>query len=112
MDSAGAKRWYFEFGFLAAQADFVHAQTVYELPSSPDNTRIFLRGSGLTVGVGYRPDKGPWFYQLNYEMAYYEKLEIVGEVRNLHPIDVERALNASYFVNTVVITVGLDVFGR
>jgi hypothetical protein len=106
------RRWYLEFLFAARQTDYIHAESVYSIPQSPDYVRLFIRGGGFSIGAGYRPIKGPYFFQVNYELDHYETLEIVGEVNHLHQIVAEPALNSNYFTHSLFITVGLDVFGR
>lgn len=106
------RRWYLEFGILGLETDFVHAETVYVSPESQDYTRLFLRGGGFSLGVGYRPDNGPFFIQINYELDHYETLLVVGDVKNLHPTLAEPALDSNYFVSSIYVTVGIDVFGR
>lgn len=111
-DSIGNRRWYLEFGLQAMQTDFIGAENVYIVPGSPDYSRLFLRGGGFSLGVGYRPVAGPWFYQLNYRLNHYEALQIVGMVNYLHPVLAEVPLNSNYFIHSIVLLVGLNVFGR
>lgn len=111
-DSAGRKRAYLELGFLGLESEFLNAEKVYVVPESPDYSRLFLRGSGFSFGAGYRPKTGPWFFQANYELDYYEFLEVVAEVNHLHPILAQPSLNYNYFVHSVVLTIGLDVFPK
>jgi hypothetical protein len=106
------RRWYLEFLFTARQTDFIHADLVYTSLQSQNYTRLFIRGGGFSVGAGYRPIKGPYFFQLNYELDHYETLEVVAEVNHLHQIVAEPSLNSNYFIHSIYLTVGLDVFGR
>lgn len=112
LDAAQQKRWYLEFGAAAIQTDFIRADSVYILPQSTDYTRIFIQGSAFSIGAGYRPKNGPWFYQFQYRLQRYETLLIVGNVNYLHPVIAQGQLNSIYFISDFEITIGLDVFGR
>ncbi len=111
-EAAATKGWYMEFLLSARQTDFIHAENIYNDPNSPNYTRLFLRGGGFSVGAGYRPLKGPYFFQVNYELDHYETLEVVGEVNHLHQIVAEPALSSNYFIHSIFVTVGIDVFKR
>lgn len=107
-----SRKWYLEFLIAARAIDFIHADNVYTIPDSPQYTRLFLRGGGVGFGLGYRPLKGPYFFQFNYELDHYENLIVEGEVNHLHQTVANPALNYNYFVHCLFLTVGIDVFGR
>lgn len=111
-DNLCVKRWYLELGFIAAQTDFIHADKVFFLPQSPDYARLFLRGGGFSLGAGYRPRSGPWFYQVNYELDHYETLGVLAKENHVHRLIAEPALNSVYFNHTISVITGIDVFGR
>jgi hypothetical protein len=112
LDGSREKRWFLEFGFMALEIDFIEADGVFSLAEEFGVTRLFLQGAGFTLGVGYRPRSGPWFYQLNYQLGHYNALAIVGDVNQLHPIFENPPLKNVYFIHSFFVTIGLDVFGR
>jgi hypothetical protein len=111
-DGADRKRWYAELGFLAVQTDFIHADSIFKLPNSPDYTRIFIRGNGFALGAGYRPVHGDWFFQVNYMLKYYENVQLVGQRKHLHYLESEPKLDSSFFIHAIYFSFGLEVFGR
>jgi hypothetical protein len=112
LDGLKRKRWYLELSFMAMQIDFIHADTVYVIPESVHYTRLFLRGGAVSMGVGYRPLNGPLFFSLLYELSHYETLEVVGDVKYLHPVIAEPPLNYNFFISSIIGFVGVDILPR
>jgi hypothetical protein len=106
------KSWYVELGFAGLQTDFLHADKFYVAPSSPGYTRIFTRGNGFSLGLGYRPKNGPWFYQFDYQLRRYESVLIEGEVNHIHQTIGSADFDGNYFIHAFQITAGLEIFGR